>query len=322
MLSENRQGAFMATEASGVLENRRRAAVIAVLLTAALGFAADKDPPQKVQFAGADGFFIHADFYPAPSNYTAAPIVILLHDHGQDRSAWDALVPRLREEGMSLLVPDLRGHGLSATTETAALRDEHAPRLYSDIEEDLLGAYTYLARQQNLDRARFAIVAAGRMCGPALCYALEDRSVDAVLLLSPEPPTPESDLAGDLGQLAGRCLVMIDGESGRDTFQRFQERAAHLKSHIADAQARGTTLLTAVPGLDRTIRDHLVRSMGPPAAAVVYGSIQSNIYHLAGSGWIDEIHPTNLRLYSSPAEAEARGLRASKSKGPRKKSRK
>ena len=49
--------------------------------------------------------------------------------------------------------------------------------------------------------------------------------------------------------------------------------------------------------------------------STVYGSIRSDIYHLPGSGWIDEIKPWNLRVYSSPQEAESRGLRRAKNNG-------
>ncbi|MEO0250522.1 MAG: glutamate--tRNA ligase, partial [candidate division WOR-3 bacterium] len=43
-----------------------------------------------------------------------------------------------------------------------------------------------------------------------------------------------------------------------------------------------------------------------PSQSVVYGSINSHIYHVRGSRWIERIGASNLRYYSSPEEAEAK----------------
>ena len=71
-----------------------------------------------------------------------------------------------------------------------------------------------------------------------------------------------------------------------------------------------------VPHLEQQLVDYLARQVGPATDSTVYGSINSDIYHLPGSGWIDRINPSNMRHYSSPREAEARGLRKARSRGP------
>ncbi len=76
----------------------------------------------------------------------------------------------------------------------------------------------------------------------------------------------------------------------------------------------GTELLN--PAVCKWITDFLKESLGGPAHDPVYASIERDIYHKKGSGWIPRIKATNLREFSSAQEAEARGLRRSKSSGP------
>jgi hypothetical protein len=83
-----------------------------------------------------------------------------------------------------------------------------------------------------------------------------------------------------------------------------------------DHKAHGTAMLGVVPEIEKEVVEFLKTAVGEPTATTVYGSIERNVYHEAGSKWLPEIAATNLRYYSSPQEAEARGLRAAKSKGP------
>jgi hypothetical protein len=71
-----------------------------------------------------------------------------------------------------------------------------------------------------------------------------------------------------------------------------------------------------VPKLDKEIVSFPSRSVGWASKTMVYGSIGRNIHQYAGSEWIPRIDPSALRYYSSPEGAEARRLRAAKSRGP------
>ncbi|MFH1745862.1 MAG: alpha/beta fold hydrolase [Planctomycetota bacterium] len=276
--------------------------------------------PEQVAFHTPDGFWVHADYYGPTTKYVSGPIVILLHAEGADREVWKPLIDPLQEAGFVVLALDMRGHGASSTSETRTQLANRDPRLFQDVQHDLHGAYDWLAKQEYVDRARFALVGAGAGAGSALQYAAKDRSVDTVVCLSPEQQAPGLDPAGDLGQIHGRQILLIASEDEQEACKLLTKRSQDTQTYFyegAEGQRGGTDILGKLPGIEKRIVSFLSRSVGQPSRSVVYGSINSNIYHTAGSRWIDEISRGNLRHYSSAREAEQRGLRASRSKGPR-----
>jgi pimeloyl-ACP methyl ester carboxylesterase len=173
-----------------------------------------------------------------------------------------------------------------------------------------------------VDPARLALVGASVGSSIAIQYAAHDRSVDALVCLSPGVDYLGLDAVGDIRQVMGRKILMLAAEGERDAPYTLQKACPGVEVEICPGGAvvHGTNLLETVPALDERIADFLRRSVGEPSERIVVASIEKNIYHRPDSGWAAEISPTNLRYYSSPAEAEARGLRAAKSTGPSKKS--
>jgi dienelactone hydrolase len=292
--------------------------LLTIVLLLNLAPAADAVAPERVAFF-ADRLRISADYYTPPAGTGAAPAVLLLHDHAHDRTSWAPLIESLHRAGFAVLAIDLRGHGDSTTTETLEKARAKDPALFRDMQEDLRAAYDWLAQQERIDRARLAIVAAGVGANVAWRYAAEDRSVDAIVALSPKLRACGLDAPGDIHQIAGRQILLLGNASDRDAVYSLQKRNKAVQVKIyAHTDEAGTELLNTARGIEREIVDFLKKGVGKPTSTVVYGSIRSHIYHSPDSAWIAEISPTNLRYYSSPAEAQARGLRASKSKGPRK----
>ena len=295
---------------------RRCPCLVALALLSSLPLLAAE--PQPVSFQAADGLRIAADYYPPPeTQHGSAPIVILLHMYRSDRGTWAPLIPPLQQAGFAVLAIDLRGHGESATTETRDAVLKRDTETFRKMQDDLRGAYDWLAQQPNVDRARFALVGASVGASIALQYAAKDRSVDAVVGLSPGLNYMGLDSAGDLHQITGRKILLLATEDERDAPYTLQKQTADVQVHIyKDRQAHGTNMFGAVPEIEKEIVDFLKAGVGEPTATTVYGSIERNVYHEPDSGWLKEISPTNLRFYSSPQEAEARGLRPAKSKGP------
>ncbi len=270
---------------------------------------------QAITFGSSDGLKIAADYYPPPAGRGNAPMAILLHMYRSDRKSWEPLVTPLHDAGFAVLAIDLRGHGESATTETRDRVLNRDTKLFRDMQEDVRGAYDWLAQQPGVDRARFALVGASVGCSIALQYAAKDRSVDAIVCLSPGLDYMGLDSAGDLAQVTGRRILMVATDDERDapyTLKKISE-TVEVKIHNGD-KAHGTSMFGVVPNLEKEIAEFLRTGVGEPTTTTVCGSIERNIYHVPGSEWAAQISSTNLRYYSSSQEAEARGLRAAKTK--------
>ena len=273
--------------------------------------------PKPVSFSAADGMKIAADYYAPPAtSHGDAPLVMLLHMYRSDRKAWEPLIAPLQEAGFAILALDLRGHGESATTETRDAVLKRDPATFKKMQDDVRGAYDWLATQEHVDRARFALVGASVGCSIALRYAAQDRSVDAIVCLSPGLNYMELDSDGDVRQISGRKILMLATTDERDAPYTLKQHGQGIETHIyEDQKAHGTQIFGVVAGIEKEIVAFLKSGVGEPATTLVVGSIEKNIYHQPGSEWAKQISPTNLRYYSSPAEAEARGLRAAKTPG-------
>ncbi len=288
---------------------------ITILITPVFAVAVETE---AVSFSAADGHRIAAGFLPAANPpRSGAPAVVLLHMYRSDRAAWEPLLEPLHEAGFAVLAIDLRGHGESATTATRDRVEQRDTSVFREMQDDLRGAYDWLAKRSDIDRSRFALVGASVGCSIALQYAAKDHSVDAIVCLSPGLNYLGLDSAGDVHQITGRKILMLATEDERDAPYTLQKRGDSIEVKIYPRrEAHGTNMFGTIGRVEEEIVQFLKAGVGRPTNTTVFGSINSNIYHQRGSGWIGRISPTNLRYYSSPAEAEIRGLRAARSQGP------
>jgi alpha-beta hydrolase superfamily lysophospholipase len=290
------------------------------LLGAVLGLAvpAGAAERQVVTFETFDGEVIHGDYYACKATETAVPMVILLHMYRSDRTAFAPLIEPLHEAGFAVLALDLRGHGESAREKTRARVMAAETAVFEEMYEDVRAAYDWLVKQEDIDRSRFALVGASIGCSIALDYAVEDRSVDVIVCLSPGTGYLGLDSKADMRNLKGRKIWLLGARNAKEeqAIETLKALGAGVEAELVAGDHHGTHMFGQVPEIEKRIADYLKKHVGGPTQTTVYGSIRSAIYHLPGSGWIERIKPWNLRHYSSAAEAESRGLRAAKSRGP------
>lgn len=286
---------------------------VAGTLLAGPGLAGE---PVPALFETADGVTISGDYYAPLKAGEPAPFAILLHMDGSDRSAWAALIPRLQDAAFAVLAIDLRGHGLSGTADHRARAERRDETLFAAMDLDVGAAYEWIVQQPDIDRARFAIIGASAGCGVALRYAAADRSVDAIVCLTPGTNHPGLDSRADIRKVVGREVLLLATEDEAEDARLLHKdnRATQVKEYAG--AAHGTQMLGQVSYVERDIVNFLRAGVGAASKKVVWGSVQRDVYHLPGSGWIEKINPSNLRCYSSREEAERRGLRQSKSTGP------
>jgi pimeloyl-ACP methyl ester carboxylesterase len=274
--------------------------------------------PKPVFFETFDGVGIHADYYEPQPASDGAPMAILLHMYRSDRAAWKPLAGPLHDAGFAVLAIDMRGHGESVTPELRRRVERRDPKLFEDVYQDVRAAYDWLAQQEGVDRSRFALVGASVGCSISLHYAVQDRSVDAVVCMTPGLDYLGLDSRPDMKQIRGRAILMLATEDEGKAAKTLATMAEGATARVvAEGKVHGTAMFGKVPGIAKEIAAFLREAVGEPTKTTVYGSINSNIWHPGNSGWIERITPSNMRHYSSPEEAEARGLRKTRSMGPR-----
>ena len=298
----------------------RKFHMLGMVLAAALASVAagDVPRPQTVTLTTYDGVKIVGDYYAPKDGARPAPMVICLHMYRSNRHAFAPLVGPLHEAGFAVLAIDMRGHGDSATPELERRVRQRDTQVFADMVQDVRAAYDFLAgREGEVDRSRFALVGASIGCSVALRYAARDRSVDAIVCLSPGPDYLGLDSREDIRRIRGRKMLLVSPESERKSSETLGGLAPDkAQVRIVPGRAHGTRMFGVIENIEQDVAKFLRESVGLPTDREqwVFGSVHSGVYHVAGCPWIDRIKPTNLRVYSSSAEAESRGLRLDRSK--------
>lgn len=271
------------------------------------------DPP-TITLRTFDEVELTAAFRPAEGKGPFAT-VILLHDLGADHTAWSSLFQPINAAGWNALAIDLRGHGPGASENLRESVAKQDPQTLTDMFQDVRAAYDWLAERDCVDRSRLALVGEGLGANVAIAYAAEDRSVDALFLIAPRADQPGLSTTQDMGRLASRRIEIITGPATRSAAETLARIAGGRPTSVTPKPG-ATSLVDGVSSL-KTLIPKFLRAAGPDGGdSPVYASINSNVYHLPGAGWLDTIKPGNLRVFSSAREAEQRGLRRAKSTRP------
>jgi len=278
---------------------------------------------RPVSFTTDEGIEIHGTYVPPRGQAEGkAPIVILLHMYNRDHKDLLPLLPFLHEAGFAALAIDMRGHGRSVGPAAMNLPKrvgDRDPKLFREMYRDVEAAYLWLADQPGVDTGRFVLVGASVGGSVAMNYAGRDRSVDAVVWLTPGTKYLGIDSMRDARKYGHRPLLMLAAEPERSAAETLGAMAAGSSVQLFPGQAdnemalHGTHMLGQVAGIEKTIVGFLIRSVGQPATQPVVASITSDVYHNPDSASVKRIKKANLRRFSSPSEAESRGLRPSKS---------
>jgi len=287
--------------------------------------SADPVNIKQVKFTTEDHLVIAAGFVPPLAKKDAkAPIVILLHMYKSDRSAYAPLIGPLHRGGLAVLAIDLRGHGDSVGPPESKLLDRVARRdrdLFKQMRKDVDAAYQWLREQPEVDLARFVIVGASVGCSVALDYASRDPSVDGIACMTPGTGYLGLDSLAHVDKYGQRPLLLLASEQERSASDQLARAARQATVKLFPDQPalgpmglHGTRMFGQVAGIEKRIVDFLIASAGPPSDGPVVASIKGKVYYDPDSSSARRLSPKNLRWFSSPTEAEARGLRPPKSR--------
>lgn len=210
--------------------------LLSVFLTSAY---ATQDAALKTQ----DGVSLRATAAVAPN---ARHGVILVHMDGRNRQDWAFFADRLRKSGVTVIAPDLRGHGTSGGDKT-----------YADMPQDVQAAVDFLIAQ-GVEK----IACLGAELGANLCLvaAANDPRIAAVGLLSPRLSLNGLN-APKAMQAYGKARPVLIVASAEDTHAT---RSADILLRLANDDARyeildnagiGTRMLNREPSLEGTLLD-------------------------------------------------------------------
>lgn len=273
--------------------------------------AAHPPKPEPANFTTADGVEIVGDYY-APEGRAMAPAVVLLHQYRADRTSWKPLIPKLHEAGFAVLAIDLRGFGGSTKPDSMNLAKratDRDPSLFADMHQDVAAAYQWLSKQPNVDLSMFGMVGASVGCSVALDYAVGDKSVDAIVCLSPGMAYMGLDSAVHIKAVDKRPMLLMATEGERNDADALAEINASAEVRIAgEGTVHGTHMLDKMGGIDEQIVAFLSRHVrGSPGKPVVT-SMNGHTYFAIGSEEDIRLEAQDRRILSSVEEARARGL--------------
>ncbi len=267
--------------------------------------------PEVVRFETLDGVKIVADYYAAGGD-EPAPVVVLLHMYRSSRAAWEPLVPVLHRAELAVLAIDLRGHGESVEPADMNLADKSKTRdsaLFNSMHSDVEAAYYWLSKRLDVDLTRVGLVGASVGCSVALDYASRDRSVDAVVCMTPGENYLGMDSKTHIARLRSQPVLLLATTGERkasDILGKLQATA--VVDIVGGGTAHGTHMFGRIPGIEERITEFLVESLGAPASHPVVAAMGTDRFHEPQSAGTKRMPPRTKRWFSSPAEAKQRGL--------------
>ena len=252
--------------------------------------------------------------YTSPAKAAApAPMAILVHDFDEDRLSMAPLAGQLAVAGFAVLALDMRGHGDSVAggeSEREKPDRDEIRKWPTDIE----AAYIWLSRQSQVDPARFIIVGAGAGAAAAIDYTAKDPSVDAIIVANPRPADLPKTCPATAAKCIGRKLLVVSDVEDKPAMEPLTKALPGSTTMVLPAAAgqdqHGARMFAAAGEIQSALLRFAVESVGLPSKEQVVGSFKGTVYYQPGSREAARLSASNLRHFSSPTEAEARGYHA------------
>lgn len=217
------------------------------LLLAGSGFAGPyvaseehrKANESRLEIPTEDGVYIVGTVYGPVDDRTPDPILILLHDAGQDRHVWHEWARSLNTKGYTLVAVDRRGHGESTLTKTGKVRaSDHAEdaTFHQAMTLDVIAVAEHMMEQPGVQPHHIGVMGAG-VGGTVALAAGAHEKITAVVALSPSFETPGLDPV---------ALANALGEKPRAIYHREEAPTLDKLKGIAKNED-GSVLLQALP---------------------------------------------------------------------------
>ncbi len=194
------------------------------------------------------------------------PGILLVHRYGGNRGVWEHTARVLQQEGVLSVVVDLRGHGESRQHHENTVHYRELPRdAWLEALADVRAAKSVLL-EMGADPDNLAVAGEGLGAGLALHYALEDPSMQAVIMLSPGLETQGVKTERAITRLTDcpTLLMASDGDAYASMSANALSDAAPVYSELRmwPGAAHGVDIFDVQPEAIRFMTEWLSRIIG------------------------------------------------------------
>lgn len=195
-------------------------------------------PTTAVSFTGTDGVVISADLE-YPSGAGPFPVVILLHEFGQDRSQWNPYRDFFIAEGFAVLRYDIRGFGQSTLSSIPGAQ----ATWFASMPTDLVAAVRFLKEQQRFYAKKIFVVGSGLGANIAYIGSGTSSDIDKTVMLSPSV-LPQLD-GSDIDNFFPKNILALANIDEQPVVEAMLSRVTNEKNSefISDPGVRGLALV-------------------------------------------------------------------------------
>ncbi len=197
----------------------------------------DTTTAPALQITTADGVILAAELiYPAGAG--PFPVVILVHEFGQDRTQWAPYREEFLAEGFAVLSYDTRGFGESTLAAIPAANAAY----FSSMPNDLAAVVEYALDQPKINSQKIFVIGASLGGNIALVEAGRNSSITRTVILSPSG-TSSLDGTG-LTDFTPKSILGIADSADQPALTTIMDKVAEpKKTIIVPATGHGVALL-------------------------------------------------------------------------------
>jgi len=232
--------------------------------------SANTEPPaiekHRIKFESYGKVEIVGKYY-GPSKLNS-PALILLHQWQSNRKSYEDFAKQMHLKGFGVLAIDGRGFGESVrTTDGKLVPVSRTDEAVKAMKADVRNAYEFLTKQINVDPERIGIVGASYGSSIGLMYAVDNKKVKALAMLSPGlnyfgnmPIEPAVKNYGD------RPLLLVaseDDKAATNSVKKLKEVGANerYEMKIYPKGGHGTTMFVLKTGVEDVLEEFFTKNL-------------------------------------------------------------
>lgn len=190
------------------------------------------------------------------------PYCLLLHDRASEGKNLAFVANQLREQGIHVMLPDLRGHGLSddPIKTYAAFRDSFSENVIGKLTDDMEVYSNFASHQSVFPDSAWTVLALGESAVLGMEYLRREPRVTRLVLLS--PILPEGVVWPQFREDAEYLLLACDEDerSRADLVQLYlQLPEGNRRMDMLACRSRGRGMLKQQPDLIDRVSEWLRR---------------------------------------------------------------